>query len=97
MRTKTVFFLLCCLPLFGHAFVEKTIQLQGVSITSTASATDPCGVDFLISVSDADQHFVKIDYTYNGTFNAGTNSNPHLGKGSKTGIINISEIGRAHV
>jgi len=56
------------LPPCAHAFQDQVMYLNGVKITATHSATRLCGVDFVIAVSDGDQHFVKIDYSYNGTF-----------------------------
>lgn len=52
------------MPPVAHAFQNKTVYLQGVTVTATASASGACGFDFVIRVTDGDQHFVSIDYTY---------------------------------
>jgi hypothetical protein len=91
-------FLTLALPLCASAFQERTINLRGVSITATRSATHACGIDLVIRVGDADQHFVKIDYTYSGTFDRPYSGAPSSGlnlmRDSRTRIVNIS-VGKA--
>lgn len=94
MSRYFAFVLALALPLCANAFQARTIHLQGVSITATTSATNHCGIDLVIRVSDADQHFVKIDYTYSGTFNQGSASRPHWVRESRTRIVNVS-VGKA--
>ena len=62
------FVLALSLPPVAHAFQDKTVYLQGVTVTATASASGACGFDFVIRVTDGDQHFVSIDYTYHGVY-----------------------------
>lgn len=83
-------------PSCAWAFQDKVIHLRGVAITATASATQPCGVDFLIAVSDGDQHLVKIDYSYNGTFKdnpVATDVPMNLRKGTRSDALNVP-VGR---
>lgn len=85
------------LPMGANAFQDQVQYLPGIKITATRSATRPCGVDFVIAVSDADQHLVKIDYSYFGTFkdNPGAPDVPmFLEKGTRSQTINVS-VGRS--
>jgi hypothetical protein len=85
------------LPLSANAFQDQIQYLPGVKITATRSATRLCGVDFVIAVSDADQHLVKIDYSYFGTFkdNPSAPDVPlYLEKGRRSQTISVS-VGRA--
>lgn len=92
MNRYFVLLLALALPLGANAFQDKVLYLKGVTITATRSATRLCGVDFLITVSDGDQHLVKIDYSYNGTFNDNPlNQNlQYFLKGTRSDKINIS-------
>ena len=93
MNRYFVLVLALALPLCANAFQDQVRYLKGVTITATRSATRLCGVDFLITVSDGDQHLVKIDFFYDGAF---TNTAPVEGfprraeRGSKGGVINVS-------
>ena len=85
------------LPLCANAFQDQVQYLPGVKITATRSAARLCGVDFVIAVSDADQHLVKIDYSYFGTFkdNPSAPDVPmYLEKGRRSHTINVS-VGKA--
>lgn len=86
------------LPLGANAFQPFTRHIDGATITVTRSATQPCGVDLNIALTDHDQRMVIIDYSYSGTFDSGTFSGPYkdsitppsLWKGSRSGEINAS-------
>jgi hypothetical protein len=96
MNRLVAFVLVCALPLGANAFQETVIRLKGVTITVIPSAKRACGVDFLLTVSDGDQHLVKIDYSYLGTFkdNPSAPDVPlYWERGTRSNSINVS-VGR---
>lgn len=85
-------------PLSADAFQSFTRHIDGATITARRSATQPCGVDLDIKLTNSDQRMVIIDYTYSGTFDymtfsgvyKGGLSPPRLSTESKSGVINAS-------
>lgn len=82
----------------ANAFQSFTRQIDGATITAQRSASQPCGVDLDIKLTNADQRMVIIDYTYSGTFEPRTFSGVYEGSllpptyspGNKSGVINAS-------
>lgn len=89
-----VFLYLLLSSSLAGAFIEQSVQLKGVLVTAVSTTSGPCGVDFIIKVTDGDQHLVKIDYYYVGDFQRQPGS-PSFGvySGTKTGVINVT-VGR---
>lgn len=82
----------------ANAFQPFTRHIDGATITVTRSATQLCGVNLNIVLTDNDQRMVIIDYTYSGTFETGTSAGPYthgrlverLVGGKRSGVINAS-------
>lgn len=99
MNRYFVLVLALALPLDANAFFQPfTRHISGATITATRSATQACGVDLDIKLTNADQRMVIIEYTYSGTFDSGTFTGPYtaslnppsLWKASRSGVINAS-------
>lgn len=96
--TRTVLSLLAVLiPLHClGAFQEQIVDLGGVKVTATRTTAGSCGVDFVIAVSDGDQHLVKIDYSYAGVFSDFQSSmsyNSSTRSRTYSDVVNVS-VGR---
>ena len=110
MNRYIVLVLSLALPLDANAFQPFTRHIDGATITATRSATQACGVDLHITLTDQDQRMVIIDYSYSGTFEASTFSGPYtagknleyLSRDTRSGVINASMgnltyLGRSHL
>lgn len=111
MVRNVVLALTLVLPLGAiAAFVPFTRHIDGATITARHSATQACGVDLDIALTDHDQRMVVIDYTYSGTFDSGTFSGPYTGstnptslrKDKRSDVINASMgnmtyLGQSHI
>jgi hypothetical protein len=82
--------ILCLLMMAMPGGIAGTIRIQGVTITDVASATMPCGKDLIISVTDGDQYFVRIDYAYEGLFPYIAGAPMKNVRETRSGIINSS-------
>ncbi|MBY0265937.1 MAG: hypothetical protein K2W84_05955 [Burkholderiales bacterium] len=89
--------LLCALLFSSNsaAFIERTIQLKGVSVTAVKHAANAsCGIDFVIRVTDGDQHLVKIDYSYSGGYQVYPGTNTGYRTQARSDVLNVT-VGRA--
>lgn len=68
----------------------EVINLNGVRITSEPSLSGSCGRDLVVAVTDGNQHFVMIDYTYHGIFNPLGLVMPVRTRETRSGVLNVS-------
>jgi hypothetical protein len=57
-----------------NAFQTMVRNYNGVTITATGSASQPCGVDVQITANNYDLYNVTINYQYTGSFDSFTHS-----------------------